>query len=134
MKQRNKEVLLAQGRRETGQRIEREFERLGVLVKRDLQGYPVLQRRLLEEVTRIEEDYKKCGEVPPPPPDWVEAVAAMAKIKTGGGEVVQKILEDIKLTIDRIHDKAIAEYRPSFEERHEILEASCRSGARSTRP
>jgi hypothetical protein len=124
MKRRNKEVLLAQGRRETGQRIEREFERLGILVKRDLQGYPVLQRRLLEEVTRIEEDYKKCGEVPPPPPDWVEAVAAVAQIKTGGGEVVQKILEEIKLTIERIHEKALAEYRTSFEERHDILEAT----------
>jgi hypothetical protein len=124
MKQRNKEVLLAQGRRETGQRIEREFERLGILVKRDLQGYPVLQRRLLEEVTRLEDDYKKCGEVPPPPPDWVEAVAAVAQIKTGGGEVVQKILEDIRVTIERIHDKAIGEYRASFEERHDILEAA----------
>jgi hypothetical protein len=124
MKQRNKEVLLAQGRRDTGQRIEREFERLGILVKRDLQGYPVLQRRLLEEVTRIEEDYKKCGEVPPPPPDWVEAVSAVAQIKTGGGEVVQKILEEIRLTIERIHDKAIAAYRTSYEERHDILEAA----------
>jgi len=124
MKVRNKEVLLAQGRRETGQRIEREFERLSILVKRDLQGYPVLQRRLLEEVTRIEEDYKKCGEVPPPPPDWVEAVSAVAQIKTGGGEVVQKILEDIRQTIERIHDKAIAEYRTSFEERHDILEGT----------
>ena len=25
-------------------------------------------RKLLDEITRIEEDYKKCGEVPPPPP------------------------------------------------------------------
>jgi hypothetical protein len=124
MKRRNKEVLLAQGRRETGQRIEREFERVNLIVKRDLQGYPMLQRKLLEEVTRIEEDCKKCGEVPPPPPDWIEAVAAVAQIKTGGGEVVQKILEDIRLTIERIHDKAIAEYRAAFEERHDILEAA----------
>jgi hypothetical protein len=124
MKRRNKEVLLAQGRRETGQRIEREFERVNLIVKRDLEGYPVLQRRLLEEVTRIEEDYKKCGEVPPPPPDWVEAVAAVAQIKTGGGEVVQKILEEIRLTIERIHEKAIGEYRSAFEERHDILESA----------
>ena len=53
MKERNKAVLLAQGRREVGQRIEREFERVGVLVTRDLQGYPVLQRKLLEAITRI---------------------------------------------------------------------------------
>ena len=91
MKERNKAVLLAQGRREVGQRIEREFERVGVLVTRDLQGYPALQRKLLEAITRIEEDYKKCGEVPPPPPDWVEAVAAQAHIKSGGGEVGREI-------------------------------------------
>jgi hypothetical protein len=122
MKERNKAVLLAQGRREVGQRIEREFERVGVLVTRDLQGYPVLQRKLLEAITRIEEDYKKCGEVPPPPPDWVEAVAAVAEIKTGGGEVVQKILDEIRQSVERIHDKAIGEYRRAYEERHDILE------------
>ena len=122
MKERNKAVLLAQGRREVGQRIEREFERVGVLVTRDLQGYPVLQRKLLEAITRIEEDYKKCGEVPPPPPDWVEAVAAVAEIKTGGGEVVQKILDEIRQSVERIHDKALGEYRRAYEERHDILE------------
>jgi len=124
MKERNKEVLLAQGRREVGQRIEREFERVGVLVTRDLQGYPVLQRKIREEITRIEEDYKKCGEVPPPPPDWVEAVAAVAQIKTGGGEVVQKLLDEIRQSIERIHDKAVSEYRRAYEERHDILEGS----------
>ncbi len=121
MKQRNKAVLLAHGRLETGQRVEREFERIGVLVTRDLQGYPTLQRKLLEEITRVEEDYKKCGEVPPPPPDWVEAVAAVAQIKTGGGEVVQKILVEIRDSIQRIHDKAIAEYRRAYQRRHGIL-------------
>ena len=124
MKERNKAVLLAQGRREVGQRIEREFERVGILVTRDLQGYPVLQRKLLEAITRIEEDYKKCGEVPPPPPDWVEAVAAVAQIKTGGGEVVQKILDEIRQSVERIHDKGIGEYRRAYEERHDILEGA----------
>jgi hypothetical protein len=122
MRARNRAVLLAQGRRETGQRIEREFERLGLLVSRDLQGYPTLQRKLLEEITRVEEDYKKCGEVPPPPPDWVDAVAAVAKIKTGGGEVVQRILVDIRQSLESIHDKALAEYRRAYQMRHSILE------------
>ena len=122
MKERNRAVLLAHGRQETGQRIEREFERLAAVVKRELQGYPALQRKLLDEITRIEEDYKKCGEVPPPPPDWVEAVTAMANVKTGGSEMVQKILEEIKTSIAKIHDKAIGEYRRSYETRHKILE------------
>jgi hypothetical protein len=122
MRQRNRAVLLAHGRQETGSRVEREFERLAALVGRDLQGYPTLQRKLLDEITRIEEDYKKCGEVPPPPPDWVEAVAAIASVKSGGGELVLKVLDEIKDSIGSIHDKAIGEYRRSYEGRHRILE------------
>jgi len=123
MKERNKAVLLAHGRQETAQRIEREFERLGAVVRRDLQGYPTLQRKLLDEITRIEEDYRKCGEVPPPPPDWVEAVAAMANVKTGGSEMVEKILGEIKRSITTIHERALGEYRRSYESRHRILES-----------
>jgi hypothetical protein len=119
---RNRAVLLAHGRLEVGQRLEREFERLGALVTRDLQGYPTLQRKLLDEITRIEEDYKKCGEVPPPPPDWTEAVAAVANIKSAGSELVLKVLEEIKRSVTSIHDKAIAEYRKAYETRHRILE------------
>lgn len=120
--QRNKAVLLAQGRQEVGHRIEREFERLGALVTRDLQGYPALQRKLLDEITRIEEDYKKCGEVPPTPPDWTDAVAAVAKVKSTGNEVVLRVLEEINRSVNAIHDKAIGEYRKAYETRHKILE------------
>src|SRR5438094_7344432 len=121
MTQRNKAVLLAHGRQEVGQRIEREFERPGAMVTRDLQGYPALQRKLLDEITRVEEDYKKCGEVPPPPPDWVEAVTAIAKVKSDSNEMVQRILEEIKRSVHSIHDKALAEYRRAYESRHKIL-------------
>ena len=119
---RNKAVLLAHGKQEIGQRIEREFERLGALVTRELQGYPALQRKLLDEITRIEEDYKKCGEVPPTPPDWADAVAAVAKVKSTGNEVVLRVLEEINRSVTAIHDKAIGEYRKAYESRHKILE------------
>src|SRR5919198_6244184 len=119
---RNKAVLLAHGRQEVGQRLEREFERLGAIVTRDLQGYPTLQRKLLDEITKIEEDYKKCGEVPPSPPDWTEAVAAVANIKSTGSELVLRVLEEIKRSVAGIHDKALAEYRKAYETRHKILE------------
>jgi hypothetical protein len=122
MRERNRAVLLAQGREETAERIAREFERVAALVKRDLAAYPALQRRLLDEITRVEEDYRKCGEVPPPPPEWVEAVAAVAKIKPNGNELVQRLLEEINVSIKAIHDKAIAEYRRAYETRHRILD------------
>ena len=120
--ERNKAVLLAHGRAEVGQRVEREFERVASLVTRDLQGYPALQRKLLDEITRIEEDYKKCGEVPPTPPDWTEAVVAMANVKSAGNELVQRVLEEINRSVNAIHDKAIADYRRAYETRHKILE------------
>src|SRR5216684_2615963 len=52
MKERNKAVLLAHGKEEVGQHIEREFERVGLLVTRDLEGYPALQRKVLDEIKR----------------------------------------------------------------------------------
>ncbi len=82
LRSRNRQVLFAHGSHEVKQTIEREFERVTTLVQRDLEGYPVLQRKLIDEITRIEEDYKKTGEVPLPPPDWVKAIEAIAKIKT----------------------------------------------------
>ena len=121
MKERNKAVLLAHGREEVGQEIEREFERISALVTRDLEGYPALQRKLLEEITRVEEDYKKCGEVPPPPPEWVEAITAIAKIKSDGNEMVQRLLEEIKRSVEGIHAKTLGEYRRAYESRHKIL-------------
>ena len=130
---RNKAVLLAHGRQEVGQRVEREFERLGAIVTRDLQGYPTLQRKLLDEITRIEEDYKKCGEVPPPPPDWTDAVAAVANVKSAGNELVLRVLEEIKRSVTGIHDKAIGDTARPTRRATGSSEASCRSGARSTR-
>ena len=120
MRERNRQVLLAHGREETEQHIAREFERIGALVRRDLEGYPALQRRLLDEITRVEEDYKKCGEVPPPPPEWVEAVDAVAKVKNGN-ELVQNVLEEINRSIKTIYDRTLAEYREAYESRHKIL-------------
>jgi len=40
----------------------------------------------------------------------VEAVTAIAKVKSDGNEMVQRILEEIKRSVHVIHDKALAEY------------------------
>jgi hypothetical protein len=121
LRERNKLVLLAQARKGVEQEIQREFERITVMVRRDLGGYPVLQRRLLDEITRVEDDYKKCGEVPPPPPDWVKATETIANIKNMGDPLTQKILEDIAKSLGPIYEKVVGEYRRSYEQRHKIL-------------
>lgn len=121
VRSRNRTVLLAHGREEVKLEIEREFQRVSVQVKRDLNGYPALQRNVQEEITRIEEDFKKCGEVPPPPPEWIKAVEAIAKVKNNGDGLAQKLLEDIAKSIERIYDKVVDEYRRAYEVRHGIL-------------
>lgn len=121
LRARNKVVLLAHGREETAQTIDREFERVSTIVQRDLQGYPSLQRKLTDEITRIEEDYKKCGEVPPAPPEWTKAVAVIAKMTSSGDGLVEKILQDIADSLEKIYDRVISEYRKSYQGRHKIL-------------
>jgi hypothetical protein len=124
MRERNREVLFSLGSNEMRLSIEREFERVTTLVQRDLEGYPALQRKLMDEIAVIEEDYRKSGEVPPPPPEWVKAVEGFAKIKNNGDGVVERILADIRDSIEDIYKKIVAEYRGAYQERHHILKRS----------
>jgi hypothetical protein len=117
---RNQAVLLAHGQESVASMIDREFERVDNIIRKDMQEFPALQRKLLEEATRIEEDYRRCGEVPPPPPEWVDALESISQLKSGG-DMPRKLLEDINKSIQKIHDKTVSEYRRSYEERHKIL-------------
>lgn len=123
LRNRNRQVLFAHGGKEVKLTIEREFERVTALVERDLEGYPVLQRKLMDEITRIEEDYRKSAEVPPPPPEWVKAIESIAKIKATGDGVVEHILSEIRDSLGQIYQKVVAEYRGSYQERHHILKS-----------
>ena len=117
---RNREVLLAQGREAVERIIEREFDRIDATVRRDLAEYPALHRRLSEEITQIDDDYKDSTEVPPEPPGWVKAVDAVAKIP-GKDPMVASILEDIHSSMVKANTQAIEEYRKSSHKRHEHL-------------
>lgn len=121
MVQRNKDVLLAQGREASERIIEREFERIDATVRRDLAEYPALHRQLSEEVTLLDEDYQASIEVPPAPPGWVKAVDAVAKIPAKGDPVVSNILEDIHASLEKASDDAMDQCRKSSRERHKIL-------------
>ncbi|MBI5468606.1 MAG: hypothetical protein HY891_05675 [Deltaproteobacteria bacterium] len=118
---RNREVLLASGAEAVERSIEREFHRVDSLVKKELNGYPALQRNLSDLIARIDEDYGKCAEVPPSPTTWVNAVEAVAKLKNSGESMVAKMLGDIKNTINDQHKSAMEEYRKTSSERHSVL-------------
>ncbi len=118
---RNREVLLAVGREAAERMIEREFERVEAMVKKDLAEYPALQRRVSEEITRIAEDYEKSTNVPPDPPGWSKAVESVAAIPAKGDPMVGQILQDIQTSLIKAQGKAIEEYRKSSLMRHAIL-------------
>jgi hypothetical protein len=117
---RNRAVMLGHGQAEVASQIEREFERVSNMVRKELGEYPALQRKMMDELTRMEEDYLKCGEVPPPSPEWVEALSSVANLKSNG-EIAQKILDDLHKSVQKVHDKTIGEYRRAVEGRHKIL-------------
>jgi len=117
---RNRAVLLGHGQAEVTSQIEREFERVSNLVSKELGEYPALQRKMMDELTRVEEDYLKCGEVPPPSPEWVEALASVANLKSSA-DIAKKILEDLHKSVQKVHDRTIGEYRRAYEGRHKIL-------------
>ena len=117
---RNRSIMLGHGQAEVTAQIEREFERVSNLVRKELGEYPALQRKMMDELTRMEDDYLKSGEVPPPSPEWVEALSSVAGLKSNG-EIAQKILDDLHKSVQKVHDKTIGEFRRAVENRHRIL-------------
>jgi hypothetical protein len=118
---RNREVLLAAGREAKERIIEREFERIGDTVERDLSRYPELQRTLAERIQRIDDDHQETADVPPDVPGWTKAVEAIAKIPTKADPSVRDILEAIYVSVARAHEKSLGEYRKASSERHRLL-------------
>lgn len=114
---RNREVLLAEGLESAEHDIEREFHRVGKVVERDLQGYPVLNRRFSELITRIDNDYSESDEVPPTPLIWVDALDAVAKIPDKGNRIVN----ELQKTIVKLQKEALEEYWKATNRRHKLL-------------
>jgi hypothetical protein len=121
LRARNREVLMAQGAEEIEHEVEREFHRIQSVVKRDLEGFPAFQRKLSELLIQIDEDYSQSTNVPPSPPEWVEAVEIIAKLPDKGGKMVSGVLTEIHKTLNRQHKEAMAEYRKVSSERHKLL-------------
>ena len=119
LNERNREVLLSLGKEQTERELNREFFRINKFVERDLGGYPQLQRKIEEQVTKIDEDYKQAGEVPPPSPDWLKAVEAISKLnlKEQGNSFYKQILE----AAEEHHHESLQAYRQTMEIRHKIL-------------
>ncbi|HIG42491.1 MAG: hypothetical protein ABGY96_17270 [bacterium] len=120
LQERNRVVLLEHGRETVEREIEREFRRVHTIVERDLSGYPMLQREITEQISSIEEDYKLSEAVPPPGPDWIHAIEAVAKLtkKPNGETISAKVLEQIHKASVQQHGEILDAYREQVRERH----------------
>lgn len=123
-RQRNREVLVHQAGEELGGVLERELERTEAVVQRELRHFPEVQRRLLELLADLEEDYQKSMAPPPEPPAWSEALSSVSSLEGPGDRRVQRILKDIKASMTKMHDEAMEEYRKGQRERHKALSGS----------
>lgn len=118
---RNRQVLLEMGLQTSERLIEREFHRVNTVVARDLSGYPALNRKLADQITRIDEDYRRSSDVPPTPPEWTRAIEAIAAVPSNGDPVVGKILLDVHKILERAQADALREYRAASSKRHQLL-------------
>ncbi|SMF05313.1 hypothetical protein SAMN02745866_00416 [Alteromonadaceae bacterium Bs31] len=123
--ERNRDVLLAQGREQAERDLEKEFFEINKFVQRDLGGYPHLQRQIQEQVAKIQDDCERSREVPIAEPDWLEAVESVASLKNGdkNAAVNSKILEQIHSSAIQQHKDTMATYRKESSARHSVLKA-----------
>ena len=118
---RNREVLLASGREAKERIIEREFERIGATVERDLSRYPEIQRTLAEAIQRIDDDHQQTSDVPPEVPGWTKAVEAIAKVPAKADPSVRQVLEALLGAVSKAQRQSLRAYREASRERHRLL-------------
>jgi hypothetical protein len=118
---RNREVMMAAGLANAERIVEREFDRIGAAVTRDLQGYPNVHRQLSELITKVDEDFTGSADVPPSLPNWMPIIESIAKIKHTGDSMVANMLAEINRSLTEQHKKAIEDYRNSTASRHSLL-------------
>jgi hypothetical protein len=118
---RNREVLLAAGREAKERIIEREFERIGATVDRDLARYPEVQRLVSESIQKIDEDLQRTAEVPPEVPGWTRAVEAVAKVPGKADSTLRDVLEAIHEAVEDAHERSLSDYRKASRKRHRVL-------------
>ena len=121
--ERNREVLMSSGAQETERQIEQEFQRISDAVDRDLSAYPALHRQLADQVTRIDEDYRRATDTPPETQSWAETLAVASQLadKSGSQTAAAKAVDALRVGIHEAHAEEMETYRASSRQRHALL-------------
>lgn len=123
VEQRNRDVLLSAGLRDTEHQIEEEFRRISAAVDRDLAAYPALHRQLADQVSRIDEDYRRATDTPPAPESWTQTLRAASELasQAGSSTTAARAVTALQAGIEDAHLEAMDEYREASRERHALL-------------
>lgn len=123
LRSRNRDVLLHHGRLQVEHDLAKEFAEISSFVQRDLGGYPHIQNQIQQQITLIQDDYERSGQVAAPLPEWVEAVEAVAKLRKQGSttNINTSILEQIHNAAELQHKENLKQVRELSTERHKIL-------------
>lgn len=122
MRKKDRKVLLESGVAHIQHKILEEFSRIEVANTKNLADYPKLQLRLDEDITKIESDYKECGQSTPEAPGWGEVIETIARAKDSAGDrIIEKMLSEIHKSAVASEKKALSEYREVAGKRHKIL-------------
>lgn len=122
MQENNRHVLLESGIADAEQKIMEEFRRLEATYAKHLSDYPKLHLKLDDNVTRIDRDYKECGQVVPSAPGWSEVIESITRVKESSGDrIIEKMLSEIHKSAVEGEKRALAELRTESAKRHKIL-------------
>jgi hypothetical protein len=122
MRERDRKVLLESGIAAAENKMREEFIRVEGSYSKHLKDFPTLQRKLDDNISKIEGDYRECGQATPEAPGWNDAVASIAKIKGSSGDrIIEKMLAEIHKSAVEGEKRALAELRNTTAKRHKIL-------------
>jgi len=122
MRDKDRKVLLESGVAKIQGEILQEFAKIDMANTKALKGYPKLQLRLDDSISRIERDYEECGQVTPQAPGWSEVIESVGRAKDSSNDrIIEKMLSEIHKSAVEGEKKALAEFREATSKRHKIL-------------
>lgn len=127
------EMLNSAAQAAAARSVKRDYRRLTGTVRGELSDFPSLSRQVGELCVRMEQDYEASTEVPPVPPNWLEAVDAVAHSGRGADPALANILDAMHSTLTRASHDALEEYRYASRKRHNSLRRIAPSWRKATR-
>ena len=122
MREKDRKVLLESGVAKIQDEVLQEFTKMDMANTKSLASYPKLQLKLDDSISKIEADYKECGQVTPEAPGWSEVIESIARVQGSAGDrVIEKMLAEIHKSAVAGEKKALAEFRDVASKRHKIL-------------